>query len=347
MRSSCFRSGFLVLVCLVQVIPIDAQEVKLAELRLDFAQRYLQPEAHFALAKYYVDHGNFLQAFFIIEYARKYRFEEKDFDKAYFAVFGDPMAEPPDEAKDAFEAATKLITEKKYDEAEAYFLKANKIYSKSFFINTWTGRFYNKVRNDSTKALPYYFKSYFLYPHAYETEYAEYRIRSISYPYAAESFNTALTSGKTLRELSHSDNPIVVGLAVGEMNKTCNADHVPALLDAMSNDDSLIRWGAFVTLKKCAGDSFRRIVSDMLVDPDLRKRGLAAYAIVEGDDDGRFRVLQKMLEDPAELIRFDVLSALILSGGARGRQMLKEHQSVEKQATLKTLIGTALQQVPK
>jgi len=329
------------------VIAIPAQDAKLTELRRDFAKRYLQPDAHFALAKYYLDRGNYLQAFLIVEYARRYRFEEKDFDTAFFAFFGDPMPEPPDEAKDAFEAASKLVTEKKYDEAESYFLKANKIYNKSFFINVWTARFYYKVRNDTSKALPYYFRSYFLYPHAYETEYAESRIRSISYTDAALSFKNAIAGGRSLPELVHSDDPIIVALAIQEIAKDCRAESMPALLDAMSNDDSLDRWGAFAIVKKCAGVSFERIVNDMSTGPDLRKRGLAAYAIVERDGEAKFQELRKMLNDPAELIRFDAVSALAESGGAKGRQILIEHQRVEKQPRLKALIVSTLKQAPK
>ena len=74
-------------------------DLRLSQLRKDFALRYLQPDSHFALAKYYRESGRPVQAFFILEYARRYRFNESDFDKAFIAYFGDPMPEPPAEAK--------------------------------------------------------------------------------------------------------------------------------------------------------------------------------------------------------------------------------------------------------
>jgi tetratricopeptide (TPR) repeat protein len=49
--------------------------------------RYLEPEPHLALARYYFDRGDRLLAFYISEAARQGRFEEKIFDPAFFRVF--------------------------------------------------------------------------------------------------------------------------------------------------------------------------------------------------------------------------------------------------------------------
>lgn len=60
-----------------------AQDPTLTELRNDFAMGYLEPAPHMALAKYYLDHGNRLLAFYILEAARRGRFEEKVFNRAF------------------------------------------------------------------------------------------------------------------------------------------------------------------------------------------------------------------------------------------------------------------------
>lgn len=347
MKSKQFFTLLLVSVCLAITTPVLSQELKLVELRKDFAQRYLQPDAHYALAKYYLDRGNFLQAFLITEYARRYRFDEKDFDETYITFFGDPMPEPPDEAKDLFKTASNLVTQQKYDEAETYFQKAYTKYSKSFFINVWIGRFYYKTKSDSSQALPFYFKAYFLYPHAYETEYAESRIRAICFAEAEQSFKASLKSGKSLPELARDQNPIIVGEAIKEMAKNWKPEYLNVMLEAMSNDDSINRWGAFITLQRFAGPSLDRIVNDLLTDSDFRKRGLAAYSIVERKGDEKFQILKKMLTDQAELVRFDAVSALALRGGLPGKQILTEHQRVEKQPRLKSLIANALKDSTK
>src|SRR5437762_1533344 len=297
MRSKVYLLILLVSCCLGMTIPLRSQDPKLVELRNQFAVRYLQPDAHFALARYYLDQHNYLQAFFIIEYARRYRFDEKDFDAAFMAFFGDPMPEPPDEAKAAFETASKLVTQQKYNEAEVYFQKAYKIYDRSFFINAWIARFYYKTKSDNLSALPYYFKAYFLYPDAYETEYVESRIRAISIADAENSFKARLKDGKEPSELARDQNPLIVGMAIEEMMKSWKQEYVPVLLEAMNNDDSVVRWSAFVTLQKNAGAS----IDQLLADKDLRKRGLAAYSIVERAGPEKFSILEKMLSDQAEL----------------------------------------------
>lgn len=342
MKSRVSLMFLLLLFCLG--VCAQAQEPKLAGLREQFAQRYLQPDAHFALAKYYIERGNELQAFFILEYARQYRFEEKDFDAAFVSFFGDPMPEPPNEAKDVFAAANKLAAEQKYDEAEVLFLKANKIYDRSFFINAWTGRFYFKAKSDGARALPFYFKSYFLYPHAYESEYVESRIRRIGIDAATASFKQMTANGRSLVELLADPNPLIVSMALEEMSKNWKPDYVPPMLGALSNDDSMVRWGAFVTLQKHAGSARDQIINDLLSDKDMRKRGLAAYAVVERPGREKFALLEKMLSDPAELIRFDAMSALALRGGEEGKQILTRHRRIERQPRLKTLIDMNLKQ---
>ena len=64
-----------------------AQSTNLAELQRAYAMRYLEPEPHMALAKYYFDHGDRIEAFFITEAARRGRFEEKVFNPAFYWAF--------------------------------------------------------------------------------------------------------------------------------------------------------------------------------------------------------------------------------------------------------------------
>ncbi|MGD9562503.1 MAG: hypothetical protein AB7F88_09830 [Pyrinomonadaceae bacterium] len=280
-----FRSTFLLLflVCLsFSTLAAGSGDPKLDQLRTDFARRYLQPDAHFALAKYYLDRGNQTQAFFILEYARRFRFEEKGFDKAYFAYFGDPMPEPPESAKASFEIASKKVAEQKYEEAERHFLEANRLYDRSFFINAWIGRFYYKAKSDPVRALPFYFKAYFLYPHAYETEYVESRIRSITISDAKRVFKMRLDSTKSLNELAGDHDPLISGMALAEIARAWKPEYLTAVLEAMNNDDSLVRWGAFKLLFQNAGTSREKFIEEMASGPDLRKRGLQPMRSLNG-----------------------------------------------------------------
>ena len=68
--------SLLLLVCSIH--PAQTHNTSLAELQRAYAMRYLEPEPHMALAKYYFEHGKRIEAFWVVETARRGRFEEKD-----------------------------------------------------------------------------------------------------------------------------------------------------------------------------------------------------------------------------------------------------------------------------
>ena len=88
----------LMLLCLPSLV-VAAQESALEKLRKDFCQRYAEPDPHIALARYYHDKGNRLQAFLLIESARRGLFSKEQFDAAFERVF--LKREPFDNGKDA------------------------------------------------------------------------------------------------------------------------------------------------------------------------------------------------------------------------------------------------------
>jgi len=63
-------------------------ETELVRLRHDWAMRFLEPGPHMELAKYFRANGNPIQAFYILENARRHRFETKVFDDAFLLHFG-------------------------------------------------------------------------------------------------------------------------------------------------------------------------------------------------------------------------------------------------------------------
>ncbi len=79
----------LALLCcsLAAALPCAAQARPLERLREDYAVRYFEPEAHMALARHFRDAGRPLVAFNILEGARRGRFEEEVFNKAFKTYF--------------------------------------------------------------------------------------------------------------------------------------------------------------------------------------------------------------------------------------------------------------------
>ncbi len=82
---------------------------ELRRLRENWAQRFLEPDPHMELAKYFRERGNRLQAFYILENARRNRFDQKAFDAAYLRHFGGHA--PLDNSKTEEDKYLKLINE--------------------------------------------------------------------------------------------------------------------------------------------------------------------------------------------------------------------------------------------
>lgn len=99
--TSLSRILLLALVLLTACPKSEAQtrSPTLSELQRDYAMRYLEPEPHMALAKYYFDHGNRIEAFYTLESARRGRFEEKIFDPTFYRAFDGFDNSKPAEAR--------------------------------------------------------------------------------------------------------------------------------------------------------------------------------------------------------------------------------------------------------
>lgn len=316
----------------------QAVDARLLELRKQYAENYLKPEAHFALAQYHLEKGNKLQAFFIMEFARRYKFPEELFDTAFIKFFG--VEEDPDpNAKAAFDKGYELLKQNKLNEAASSFTAAAKLAPKSAVVQTWVGRFFYKAKSDNALALQYYFNAYFLHPHAYETEFVESRIRDITVTDADAQFAKLLKSGKTLPEIAADANPLLAHRAIDRMAQQWKSEYRNALLKCLENDDDTLRWMAFEALVKNADAATRdETISTLFNSPDLRKKGLSAYALIEFQKEKSFEILERMLGDKAELVRFDAISALMMKGGERGREIVRRHQKAEPSPLLRDLI---------
>ncbi|HEY0324205.1 MAG TPA: tetratricopeptide repeat protein [Pyrinomonadaceae bacterium] len=353
-----------------------AQSGTLDKLRYDLAMRYLEPAPHMALAKFFHDKGDRLQAFYLLEAARRGRFEEPIFNQAFVESF---QAESSDNERDApllkqykkriealFEKeparAKAIITEAlaKYPadvelhfnygallqregnlrEAEAQLVKAAELAPRSSYYQAWVGRFFFKVKRDNQRALAFYLNAYFLNPHAYETEFVESRIRAINWGAAEARVDQLLKSGTPLIEITRDSNPTVVVQAVTRAAENWRPEYLATMLILMEHDDEEVRWLATEAIKNHADRSFDEQLRALLQEKDLRKRGLAAYIAVHLWKQESFPVMQAMLREEAQLLRFDALSALVLEGGTEGLRIVREHRRSELNPTLQKLIDS-------
>jgi tetratricopeptide (TPR) repeat protein len=88
-------------------LAVRAEEPPLQKLRQDLAEHYVQPEPHMALAHSYHAKGNRLQAFLLLEYARRSLFPREQFDEVFERAF--LQAEPFDNSKAAEAALLKKL----------------------------------------------------------------------------------------------------------------------------------------------------------------------------------------------------------------------------------------------
>jgi hypothetical protein len=88
--------------------------------------------------------------------------------------------------------------------------------------------------------------------------------------------------------------------------------------------------------------SFDATLQELLIDTDLRKRGLAAYIAVHLWKQYSFDHLRLLLREEAQLLRFDAISALIEGGGEAGLQIIIEHRLRETDPSIKEMIDRSL-----
>lgn len=248
------------------------------------------------------------------------------------------VAKYPNNGDLLFRLAATVQEGRDLDKAEMLFAKAASLAPKSVVIQSWVGRFFFRVRNNSDKALPYYLNAYFRSPHAYETEYVESRIRNIYFAQTQSAFQKELSPKKPLVELLDNPRPDVVSMALAGLEREWKPNYLPVVTALMGHENQGVRWEATQLLKKKVDGSFDPALRNLLKHSDLRVRGLAAYIAVYRWKTASFGLIDELLADKAQLLRFDALSALILEGGEEGKRRALAHGAKETHPTLKKLL---------
>jgi tetratricopeptide (TPR) repeat protein len=320
---------------------VAAQDQKLVQLHQQLGMNYLEPAPHMALAKYLWERGDRLQAFHILENARRNRFPRPQFDAAFARAFARRLA--TEAGVPLFNRAIQLQQAGNLAAAEESFLKAAELSPGSVQIQSWVARFLYKVRKKDEPALNYYLNAYFLDPHAYESEFVESRIRTINYEAASIRYRWLSQKDASIAEILSDPNPTVVVLALEALEERWSAAYLEPVIKCLEHEDEVVRWLATGLITKNVDRSFDERLKQLLKSNDLRIRGLAAYIAVKVWKQESFPAMRQMLREPAQLLRFDAISALAMHCGTEGRQILFEHQRRETNPTLLKLIDNARQ----
>src|SRR5215472_12772864 len=229
----------------------------------------------------------------------------------------------PDDAALHFDLGIVLERAGNFIEEQTEFEKAVQLGPKNEHIQGWVARFYLKREIDKRRALDLYLNVYFLNPDFYDSEYAESRIQKLAPQVAASLMEKTGTD-----QISSDLIPLAPAMEVVKLRSAqekWTTTSAATAIEIMGSEDEANRGMAMTMLAEHRDANVEKEVAQMLDDPDLRKRGMAGYLAVKWQKEKALPVMKKWLEDPAELARFDAISALIESGGPAGRKIVEEY----------------------
>src|SRR6185437_14856670 len=178
-----------------------------------------------------------------------------------------------------------------------------------------------------------------------ETEYAEDRIRKLA-PQVAESLmaESAESQGPALPPDLLPLLPAVEKVVLRTAEHDWNPSFDKGMLKIMGSQDEVNRATAMTLLSEHPDAKTEKQVFQLLDDPDVFKRGMAGYVALKWRSKRAIPIVRKWLDDPAELVRFDAVSALLEAGGPEGRKLLQEYAASgkEQNAQLRALLSEAL-----
>jgi len=249
------------------------------------------------------------------------------------------LSKYPDDANLHFNLGIVLERANDVAGAQREFEKAAHLGAKVGHIQGWVARFYYMRKIDMRRALDLYLNAYFLDPEFYETEFAEDRIRRIA-PAVAQALMEKSGSQDFPPELLPAAEKVVLRHAEAHWG----AGDEEKLLKIMGSEDEVNRATAMMLLGEHPSPGLKEQATQLLNDPDPRKRGMAAYLAVKWGNENAFALMKKWLEDPAELVRFDAISALLQNGGSQGRKLASEYARSGKETNpqLRSLLSDAL-----
>lgn len=212
------------------------------------------------------------------------------------------------------------------DAARASYEKAAHLAPESVLIQGWVARFFLKALEEEEEALERYLTTYFLDPHFYDTEYAEGRVRHLAWERAEARIETARSGGASWAQILRSPDPMVLTGALESMEGEWDEELVPVLVGLVEHDIISIRGKAMDHLCRKLGPEHDDAIRDLLSSRDLRVMGLAICLAVDHWEEERWgEWAEQLLAHPAQLVRADAISALMLYGGERGRQMVMDY----------------------
>lgn len=206
----------------------------------------------------------------------------------------------------------------------------------------WVARFYFMRKIDLQHALDLYLSVYFLDPEFYETEYAEDRIRKLAPQVVLQIMEQAEQQSGRVGPVLLTLKPAVEKVLLrGAPQQNWDAQASERMMLLMGSEDEVNRATAMQLVVEHPNPDAEKQVFLLLDDPDVLKRGMAGFVAMKWNTGRALPIVKKWLDDPAELVRFDALSALMEAGGSEGHKVVEEYarSGKEQNANLRNMIS--------
>jgi len=192
------------------------------------------------------------------------------------------------------------------------------------------GRFFLKIKHDKQAALDQYLDTYFLAPHYYDGEYAEFRLRTLLRERTEDHYAYLRAEKSHAGELVKGQDAFVTTMALAELADDWRAEYTDDVVALLAHPSQSVRWAATQALGRHVDESFDARLEELLKDPHPYRRGCAAYIAAMRWKDKCVEVLRPLLSDPAQLVVYDAASALMLSELPDARKVVGEVLSGSK-----------------
>lgn len=271
---------------------------------------------------------------------------EKSQPERGLALVEEALKRYPDSAVLHYDHAALLHKTGDAKTAELEFKRAGELEPNSALIEGWMARFYLKSMNDEPRAFDHYLKAYFLDPDFYDSEFAEQRILKLARGLAVKALEKGAPPEGQRDTLLEELRPAVMGQVLEALEHSWDPEALSMVVDMLHEDDEQNRWNAMQLVAQHGGPGFDKKLTQLLDDPDERTRGMAGYIAVKRWNKRAFPILEKRLDDPAVLIRFDAISALAMDGGNAGREIVQRYaqSGKEQDSHLREIIPKILEE---
>jgi tetratricopeptide (TPR) repeat protein len=197
-------------------------------------------------------------------------------------------------------------------------------------------------------AREHYLTAYFLEPRSGLEVPAARRVQELTYELGTGRFDAegrGCADAGCFARLLADDNPVVVTLALRQADLEWRPFHAEPVIGLLGHDDPDLRAKAVSVLRRHVDSDFRPRLRELLRDPDLHRRALAAFLAVRVLGQEALPVLAAFLESPAQALRRDALRALAGSGLAQARDLIAQHLEREPHPRLRAEARALLAQV--